>query len=121
VRSGTAGRSSSTGSSLPRDMQVAGKQFWLGPARAATVIRFWASTDLIHLSAAGARIKTLRSHLSVDDLAKLAADGAVPAGPSPLPPIEDGQAIEVDRPVSRGGLVSLGCHRWSASASSPPR
>jgi hypothetical protein len=97
------------------NMQVAGKQFWLGPARAGTVIRFWASTDLIHLSAAGARIKTLRSHLSVNDLAKLATDGGVPAGPSPLPPLEDGHAAEVERPVSRGGLVSLGRHRLLAA------
>jgi len=97
------------------NMWVAGRQFWLGPARAGTVIRFWASTDLIHLSAGGARIKTLRSHLSVADLAKLAATGGVPAGPSPLPPIEDGQAVEVDRPVSRGGLVSMGHHRLLAA------
>jgi hypothetical protein len=79
------------------------------------VIRFWADCQLIHLSAGGARIKTLRSHLSVADLARLAANGGVPAGPSPLPPIEDGQALEVDRPVSRGGLVSLGRHRLLAA------
>lgn len=97
------------------NMQVAGRQFWLGPARAGTVIRFWADTDLIHISAGGARLKTLRSHLSVNDLAKLSAHGGVPAGPSPLPPIEDGQAVEVDRPVSRGGLVSLGRHRLLAA------
>jgi hypothetical protein len=78
-------------------------------------IRFWADTQLIHLSAAGARIKTLRSHLSVSDLAKLIATGAVPAGAAPLPPAEDGPAIEVDRPVSRGGLVSLGPHRLLAA------
>ena len=51
------------------NLQVAGKQFWLGPARAGTVIRFWADCDLIHLSAGGTRIKTLRSHLSAADLA----------------------------------------------------
>ena len=44
---------------------VAGRQFWLGPARARTVIRFWADCQLIHLSADGARIKTVRSHVSV--------------------------------------------------------
>jgi hypothetical protein len=96
-------------------MWVAGRQFWLGPARAGMVIRFWADCQLTHLSAAGARIKTLRSHLSVNDLAKLAATGAVPAGPAPLPPAEDGQAIEVERPVSRGGLVCLGPHRLLAA------
>jgi transposase InsO family protein len=93
------------------NMWVAGRQFWLGPARAGTVVRFWADCDLIHLSAAGARIKTVRSHLSAADLAKLAAAGAVPAGHAPLPPIADGQAIEVERLVSRGGLVSLGPRR----------
>jgi hypothetical protein len=97
------------------NLWVAGRQFWLGPARAGTVIRFWADTQLIHLSAGGARIKTLRSHLSVTDLAKLAANGAVSAGPARLPPAEDGQAIEVERPVSRGGLVSLGPHRLLAA------
>ena len=97
------------------NMWVAGRQFWVGPARAGMVIRFWADTQLIHLSAAGARIKTLRSHLSVNDLAKLIAGGAVPAGAAPLPPAEDGPAIEVDRPVSRGGLVSLGPHRLLAA------
>jgi transposase InsO family protein len=97
------------------NLWVAGRQFWLGPARAGTVIRFWADCQLIHLSAGGARIKTLRSHLSVNDLARLAANGGAPAGPSPLPPIEDGQAVEADRPVSRGGLVSLGRHRLLAA------
>jgi Integrase core domain len=97
------------------NLWVAGRQFWLGPARAGTVIRFWADCQLIHLSAGGARIKTLRSHLSVNDLARLAANGGGPAGPSPLLPIEDGQAVEVDRPVSRGGLVSLGRHRLLAA------
>ena len=97
------------------NLRVAGRQFWLGPARAGTVIRFWADCQLIHLSAGGARIKTLRSHLSVNDLARLAANGGAPAGPSPLPPLEDGQAAEVDRPVSRGGLVSLGRHRLLAA------
>jgi hypothetical protein len=94
------------------------------------VIRFWADCDLVHLSADGTRIKTLRSHLSPADLGKLAATGAVPARPSPLPHAADGgRAVEVERPVSRGGLVSLGPHRLlaaailtgssSASASSP--
>ena len=97
------------------NLWVAHRQFWLGPARAGMVIRFWADCQLIHISAAGARIKTLRSHLSVNDLARLTATGAVPAGPSPLPPIEDGHAVEVERPVSRGGLVCLGPHRLLAA------
>jgi hypothetical protein len=63
---------------------------------------------VIHLSIAGARVKSLRSHLSVADLAELAHDGASPAGPPPLPPAEDGAAIEVDRAVNNSGLVGLG-------------
>jgi transposase InsO family protein len=83
------------------------RQFWLGPARAGQTVGFWAGVDVIHLSIAGARIKSLRSHLSVADLAQLAREGAVAAGPPPLPPAEDGAAIEVDRAVNNSGLVGL--------------
>jgi transposase InsO family protein len=83
------------------------RQFWLGPQRAGQTVRFWASVEVIHLTVAGARVKSLRSHLSTNDLAQLARDGAVAAGPPPLPPAEDGAAIEVDRAVNNGGLVSL--------------
>jgi hypothetical protein len=88
-------------------MQVAGKQFWLGPDRSGVTVTFWAGTDVIHLTTAGARVKTLRSHLSTADLARLAADGGRPAGPPPLPPAEPGAAIEVDRTVARNGAVHL--------------
>jgi len=89
-------------------MWVARRQFWLGTARAGTVVRFWASTDIIHLSIAGARVKSVRSHLSTADLARLTAAGASPAGPPPLPAPEPGAALEVDRVVSKDGHVSLG-------------
>src|SRR5215217_3259168 len=85
-----------------------GRQFWLGPARAGQTVRFWASVDVIHLSIAGARVKSLRSHLSTADLAQLANAGAAVAGLPPLPPPEDGTAIEVDRAVNNSGLVGLG-------------
>jgi transposase InsO family protein len=84
-----------------------GRQFWLGPQRAEMTVRFWASVDVIHLSIGRARVKSLRSHLSTADLAQLASEGASPAGPPPLPPAEDGAAIEVDRAVNNSGLVSL--------------
>ena len=90
------------------NMALAGKQFWLGPARSGQVVRFWVSVDLIHLFIGGTRVKTVRSHLSTSDLARLVADGAVNAGPSPLPPLEEGAAVEVERVVSKDGLVSLG-------------
>jgi transposase InsO family protein len=83
------------------------RQFWLGPARAGQTVRFWAGVDVIHLTIAGARVKSLRSHLSVADLAQLTKDGAVAAGPPPLPPAEAGAAIEVDRAVNNSGLVGL--------------
>jgi transposase InsO family protein len=92
------------------NLMVCRRQVWLGPQRAGMVARFWVDCTLIHVLIAGVRIKTIRSHLSVTDLATLVAQGAVPAGPSPLPPIEDGTAVEVERTINRGGSVSLGQH-----------
>jgi transposase InsO family protein len=90
------------------NMEVRGKQFWLGTARAGMVVTFWASVDVIHLTIGGARVKSVRSHLSVADLTRLAADGGRAAGPPPIPAAEPGAAIEVDRVVSKDGHVSLG-------------
>ncbi|GIG17613.1 hypothetical protein Cme02nite_59450 [Catellatospora methionotrophica] len=93
------------------NMEVRGKQIWLGTARSGVTVTFWVDTNMIHLLIAGARVKSVRSHLSVNDLAALAAAGGRAAGPSPLPPIEPGcGAVEVDRTVNRGGHVSLGQH-----------
>ena len=90
------------------NMQIAGRQFWLGPHRAGITITFWAGTEVIHLMTSGSRIKSVRSHLAPTDLARLAADGARPAGPPPLPPAEPGSAIEVERVASSIGHISLG-------------
>jgi transposase InsO family protein len=89
------------------NMEATGRQFWLGPRRAGQVITFWADTDVIHLTAGGLRVKSVRSHLSTADLAKLAATGARPAGLPPLPKAEPGAAIEVERAVSKDGAVHL--------------
>jgi len=89
------------------NLWVEHRQFWMGTQRAGMVARIWADCDLIHVLIGGIRVKTVRSHLSVNDLARLLAQGAAPAGPSPLPPIEDGDAVEVERCVSRLGLVCL--------------
>ena len=62
---------------------VAQRQCCLGPARAGQTIRFWTSVDVIHLSIAGARIHSLRSHFSSADLQRLQREGATPAG-SPI-------------------------------------
>ena len=97
------------------NMIVTQRQFWMGTHRAGMVARIWADTDLIHVLIAGTRIKTVRSHLSVNDLAKLVAQGASNAGASPLPPVEDGDAVEVERAVSRIGHVSLAGHQFLAA------
>jgi transposase InsO family protein len=98
------------------NMVLVKRQIWLGPARAGLTVRFWADCDLIHLLIGGARVKTLRSHLSVNDLARLTAAGAVTAGPSPLPPPElvrqggsqkESGAVEVERCIARNGRVCL--------------
>ena len=97
------------------NMIVTQRQFWMGAHRAGMVARIWADCDLIHVLIGGTRIKTVRSHLSVNDLAKLVAQGAVNAGPSPLPPLEEGDAVEVERCVSRLGHVSLAGHQLLAA------
>ncbi len=89
------------------NMWVTNRQFWMGTHRAGMTARIWADCDLIHVLAGGTRLKTVRSHLSVNDLARLIAHGAVPGAPSPLPAAEDGDAVEADRCVSRFGLVCL--------------
>ncbi|MFJ2563947.1 IS481 family transposase [Streptomyces sp. NPDC094154] len=96
------------------NLQVAGKQFWLGPARSGLTVTFWVDTSVIHLLIAGTRIKTVRSHLSVADLGRLAARGGRAAGPAPLP-VGDGDVFEVDRVVNNGGLVGLGGHQVLAA------
>jgi hypothetical protein len=54
----------------------------------------------------GTRLKTLPSRLGVIELARLAADGARPAGPPPLP-AGASTAVEVERMVNGVGLVGL--------------
>jgi hypothetical protein len=38
------------------NLQVAGKQFWLGPARSGVTVTLWADPDVIHLLIGGARM-----------------------------------------------------------------
>lgn len=90
------------------------QQFWLGPARAGQVVRFWIDSDWVHLSIGGQRVKSLRSRFSVADMDALAAKGAAPAGPPPVashggPGSRSGRTIfEVERTVANNGTVSLG-------------
>ena len=91
------------------NISVGGQQFWLGSRRAGQLVRFWIDCDMVHMFVDGTRIKTVRSNLSVTDLAKLVADGAQPAGPPPLPSGADSDGVvEVERVVSRAGTVTLG-------------
>jgi len=68
----------------------------------------------VHLSIGGQRVKSLRSRFTVNDLDTLVAQGAVPAGPPPLPSKPgpgsraDRTVVEVERTVARAGTVSLG-------------
>jgi hypothetical protein len=89
-------------------LAVARKQFWLGPHRAGLRVTFWVDRNIIHLLIGGVRVKTVRSHLSSTDRAALLAAGGRPAGPPPLPPPDHTTALEVERAVGSGGIVSLG-------------
>jgi hypothetical protein len=44
-------------------------------------VRLWVDCEWVHLSIAGVRVKTLRSKFTVNNLARLRVQGAVPAGP----------------------------------------
>jgi hypothetical protein len=94
---------------------VAGQQIWLGPAMTGRVIRVWADTRRVHVLAGGHRIKTLPSRLDAKDLARLRANGAIPAGAPPLPPASGG-IIELERTVNASGNISVGSHVISAGS-----
>jgi hypothetical protein len=95
------------------NLWLAGQQIWLGPAMTGCTVRLWAGLDRVHVLLDGYRVKTLPSRLDARDLARLAAAGARPAGPPPLPPAS-GDVIEVERTVNASGNVSLGDHMLSA-------
>jgi transposase InsO family protein len=88
------------------NLWIGGQQIWLGPALAGRTITIWVDETTLHVMLDGTRLKTLPSRLGITELARLAADGARPAGPSPLP-AGIGAAIEVERMVNGVGLVSL--------------
>jgi hypothetical protein len=88
------------------NLQIGGQQVWLGPALSGRQITIWADETSLHVLLDGTRIKTLPSRLGAADLARLAASGARPAAPSPLP-AGDGAVIEVDRTVNATGLAGL--------------
>jgi transposase InsO family protein len=97
------------------NLWLASQQIWLGPALAGRTVRLWASPDRVHVLLDGHRIKTLPSRLDHRDLTRLAARGAQPAGPPPLPPPAGG-VIELERTVNASGNISLGNQVISAGA-----
>ena len=88
------------------NLWIGGQQVWLGPALSGRQVTLWVDAVSLHVLLDGARIKTLPSRLGATELSRLAANGARPAGPSPLP-AGDGAVIEVDRTVNATGLISL--------------
>ena len=88
------------------NLWIGGQQVWLGPALAGREVTIWVDETSLHVLLDGARIKILPSRLGITELARLAADGARPAGPSPLP-AGTGAVIEVDRTVNANGLAGL--------------
>jgi hypothetical protein len=111
---GSAGhKSSSTTSSR------AGQQIWLGPALTGRAVRLWAGLDRVHVLLDGYRVKTLPSRLDARDLARLAAAGARPAGPPPLPPAS-GDVIEVERTVNAASLSPRRAPRAGTSGGTRP-
>jgi hypothetical protein len=88
------------------NLQIGSQQVWLGPALAGRKVTLWIDEASLHVLLDGTRLKTLPSRLGITELARLAADGARPAGPSPLPS-GPGTAIEVERMVNGHVLASL--------------
>jgi hypothetical protein len=88
------------------NLWIGGQQVWLGPALADRKVTIWVDETSLHVLLDGARIKTLPSRLGVAELARLAAAGARPAGPSPLL-AGTGTAVEIERTVNATGLVGL--------------
>ena len=88
------------------NLQVGGQQVWLGQALADRKVTIWVDETSLHVLLDGARVKTLPSRLGITELARLAADGARPAGPSPLL-AGTGTVVEVERTVNACGLVGL--------------
>lgn len=92
------------------NMALVGHQFWLGPARAGQLVRFWIDRDWVHLTIEGQQIKSVRSRFTAAEMDKLIAQGAQPAGPPPQTSRHNSESgiVEVERTVSTGGTISLG-------------
>lgn len=95
------------------NLGACGQQFWLGPARAGRTLTLWIDTTTVHLSLAGQHLKTLPSRLTTVDLARLRAQGARPAGPSPparpsWTQLSGGAPVEIQRTGPRCHWILTG-------------
>jgi transposase InsO family protein len=88
------------------NLWISRQQVWLGPALAGRQVTLWVDQASLHVLLDGTRVKTVPSRLGIPELARLKANGARPAGSSPLP-AGDGAVIEVDRTVNASGLAGL--------------
>lgn len=96
------------------NLYVGGQQIWLGPALAGRMVTIWVDQSRLHVLVDGHRLKTLPSRIGPPELARLLRAGATPAGPPPLPELAKTEdALDVDRTVNAGGLVSLAGHYYS--------
>jgi transposase InsO family protein len=98
------------------NLQLVGRQLWVGRALAGQQVRIWADLRSIHLSASsdGWLLKTLPSRYSPDELALLHRHPtAHPAGPAPAAAaaLQDAAVVEVDRVVIGCGLLGIGGHQ----------
>jgi len=89
----------------------------LHEAMAGRLVTVWADLRTVHVTVDGHVVRTVASRLRPEDLRHLTMRGARPAGPAPakpalrrangVPVLEPGQAIEIDRMVSKDGTVTI--------------
>jgi len=94
------------------NLELAGRQLWLGRRYAGNRVRLWIDHQVIHLSTDGQLLKTVASRFTRAELPRLAQLGARPAGPPPATTPAHGLgvpgAVECDRLVNAAGLIGLG-------------
>lgn len=88
---------------------------------AGRTVTVWADLRSVHITLDGHLLRTTFSRLRPEDLRLLAMRGARPAGPPPGAPalrrangtlvVPPGQAVEIDRAVTKDGLVNIGGHQ----------
>ena len=95
------------------NLQLVGRQLWVGRALAGQQVRIWADRRSIYLSTSsdGRLLKTLPSRYSPDELALLHGHPtAHPAGPAPAAAaaLAGAAVVEVARVVNGCGLLGIG-------------